>query len=220
MEKPEDFIRIYLNVLSDELCDDIIKAFEEVTSNANLSKYTQVTDAPEVRIDHALELSEPLFNKKDLCIKIDKELQKYFTIYCDEFELYAPSTKVPDPAFTHLNMFKVQRTPPGGGFTWWHYERMDTQRVMYFTREVTWMIYLNDMPLNDAETEYYYFNKKIKPTKGSLVLWPAGWTHLHRGNTVTTQNTKYIVTGWYSKIFPSMYNNIPKSMHWRLQKLQ
>ena len=36
---------------------------------------------------------------------------------------------------------------------------------------------------------------KLKPKKGLTVIWPAEWTHTHRGIASMTQD-KYIVTGW------------------------
>jgi hypothetical protein len=60
------------------------------------------------------------------------------------------------------------------------------------------MIYLNDMPDGEAETEFFHQRRRIKPTAGTVVIWPAGFTHTHKGNTVLTQD-KYILTGWYIK---------------------
>ena len=34
------------------------------------------------------------------------------------------------------------------------------------------------------------------PPKGRLVIWPAGFTHPHRGNAVYDKD-KYIATGWF-----------------------
>jgi hypothetical protein len=58
------------------------------------------------------------------------------------------------------------------------------------------MIYLNDMPEGEAETEFYYQKLRITPKAGTVVLWPAAYTHVHRGNIVFSQN-KYVVTGWF-----------------------
>ena len=60
------------------------------------------------------------------------------------------------------------------------------------------MTYLNDVT-DDGETEFYYQKIKVKPQKGLTLIWPADWTHTHRGNTSKTQD-KYIITGWYSFI--------------------
>ena len=50
----------------------------------------------------------------------------------------------------------------------------------------------------NAGTEFYYFpDLKIQARKGLTLIWPAGWTHTHRG-VVSNVDEKYIVTGWFS----------------------
>jgi len=56
------------------------------------------------------------------------------------------------------------------------------------------MIYLNDVE-EGGETEFLYYARRIKPTQGTLLIWPAYFTHAHRGNPPLS-NTKYIITGW------------------------
>jgi len=58
----------------------------------------------------------------------------------------------------------------------------------------TWMVYLNDVE-EGGETEFLYQHKRLKPEQGTLVIWPASFTHTHRGNPPLS-NDKYIVTGW------------------------
>lgn len=90
---------------------------------------------------------------------------------------------------------KFQRTSPGGGYHLWHYENSSYH---YAQREIAWMIYLNDIT-GGGETEFLYQKRRIVPTVGTVVMWPAAYTHVHRGNTVLTEQDKYIVTGWYQK---------------------
>ena len=99
---------------------------------------------------------------------------------------------------TNLNSIglKVQRTSPGGGYHTWHYENGSFRAA---NRELAWMVYLNDMPDGEAETEFLYQKKRYKPQTGTLLIWPAGMTHVHRGNTVFTHD-KYIATGWFLKL--------------------
>ena len=37
--------------------------------------------------------------------------------------------------------------------------------------------------------------KRFKPEQGKLLLWPAAFTHTHRGNPPLNE-VKYIATGW------------------------
>ena len=62
-------------------------------------------------------------------------------------------------------------------------------------RHLVFMTYLNDVP--DGGTEWYYQDLKLPAEKGLTILWPADWTHTHRG-IISMSTTKYIITGWYS----------------------
>ena len=57
------------------------------------------------------------------------------------------------------------------------------------------MVYLND-DFKGGETEFLYYKRREQPEKGKLLLWPAGYTHTHRGGMVLEGN-KYVITGWY-----------------------
>tara|TARA_B100000287_G_scaffold159854_1_gene150702 strand:- start:2066 stop:2743 length:678 start_codon:yes stop_codon:yes gene_type:complete len=59
-------------------------------------------------------------------------------------------------------------------------------------RFITVMSYLNDVE-EGGETEWYYQKLKVKPKKGTTVIFPPYYTHLHRGN-IPLSNDKYIVT--------------------------
>jgi hypothetical protein len=58
------------------------------------------------------------------------------------------------------------------------------------------MIYLNDV--EDGGTEFMKQKHTEKAEAGKLIIWPADWTHAHRGEVSTTK-TKYILTGWFSQ---------------------
>lgn len=88
---------------------------------------------------------------------------------------------------------KLQRTEPMGGYHVWHYENAGFDMAQ---RVLTWIIYLNDMPDGEGETEFLYQKRRIPPKRGTCVIWPAAFSHVHRGLTVYSQN-KYILTGWY-----------------------
>ena len=75
------------------------------------------------------------------------------------------------------------------GFKVWHMEH--GKAVPY--RILVWMFYLNDA---QSGTEFFYY-PKIESTKGRLVIWPAGWTHYHKGVT-PNKGLKYLISGWYS----------------------
>ena len=57
------------------------------------------------------------------------------------------------------------------------------------------MLYLNDIPEGEGETEFLWQGLRVQPKAGTMLIWPAFYTHTHRGNAVYSCS-KYIATGW------------------------
>jgi len=96
-----------------------------------------------------------------------------------------------------IEAVNIQHYAPGQGFYKWHTER-SSKREPDSARTLVWMTYLNDVD-QGGETEFYYQELKVKPRKGLTLMWPADWTHTHRGIPAPAEE-KYIVTGWFSYI--------------------
>ena len=92
----------------------------------------------------------------------------------------------------NIGSFNLQKYDYGGHVKAWHTER---DSIYLSHRVLAWITYLNDVE-EDGETEFLYYNTKIKPEKGKTLIWPAEWTHAHRGNP-TKNSLKYVVTGWF-----------------------
>ena len=76
------------------------------------------------------------------------------------------------------------------GYKMWHCEQSGgraSQRIL------AWMFYVNDA---ECGTEFMDYGR-VKAKRGRCVIWPAGWTHVHRG-VIPNKGLKYIVTGWAS----------------------
>ena len=86
---------------------------------------------------------------------------------------------------------KVKKIPIGGGFHDWHYENSGLE---VSPRKLVIQLYLNTIE-EGGETEFLYMNKRIKAKQGRLIIFPAGFTHTHRGNPPIGQD-KYIVSTW------------------------
>jgi hypothetical protein len=87
--------------------------------------------------------------------------------------------------------YKIQKTLPGQGYHIWHCEAMNMESSK---RLGTYILYLNDVE-EGGETEFLYLNQRIKPAAGTLVIFPTGYVHTHRGNS-PLKGEKYILTGW------------------------
>jgi hypothetical protein len=64
-------------------------------------------------------------------------------------------------------------------------------------RVLVFMTYLNDV--EDGGTIFKYQNITMPAKKGLTVIWPAHFSHVHKGQ-ITNKGEKYIVTGWYNFI--------------------
>ena len=89
------------------------------------------------------------------------------------------------------NDMKVQHIRKGGGYHVWHSEWSKEQ----MSRLLVYQLYLNTLPEGEGETEFLNQGVRCKPEVGKLLIWPAQWTHTHRGNP-NYSTDKYIITGW------------------------
>ena len=89
---------------------------------------------------------------------------------------------------------KIQQTLPGEGYHLWHAE-WDAD---YSKRVLAYALFLNDVD-EGGELEFLHQGIRIKPRKGDFLIWPAFFTHLHRGNPPIGEE-KWIVTGWYEDL--------------------
>jgi prolyl 4-hydroxylase len=89
---------------------------------------------------------------------------------------------------------KIQHYQPGVGYTTLHYER-HLSGSQARNRQVVYMLYLNTIK-EEGGTEFPFQGVITKPVKGDLILWPADFTHPHRG-IIAPKEEKFIVTGWF-----------------------
>jgi hypothetical protein len=132
--------------------------------------------------------------------KLKKTLTNCLKTYIDVYSSLNQYTLISDHC-------KLQRTPVYGGFHSWHHEHNINDLS---NRVLVWMLYLNTMEEGDGTTEFLYQNLEITPKQGNILIWPAYFTHLHRGNP-PRRLSKYIATGWWNHTkddFPyADYNN-------------
>ena len=97
--------------------------------------------------------------------------------------------------FDQINLQKYHKDK--GNFNHWHsehYPHPSDPEQKSLHRTLLWLIYLNDVEVG-GETEFLYQQAKIKPSQGSLVLSPCGFTHTHRGITPISSD-KYVLASW------------------------
>ena len=84
---------------------------------------------------------------------------------------------------------KLQKTKPGEAYHAWHIENTDLHTR---NRILAFILYLNTV--EEGETEFLDQHLKVKPEEGKLIIWPAYFTHTHKG--LPPKQDKYIITGW------------------------
>ena len=90
--------------------------------------------------------------------------------------------------------FKLHKVKKSQGYHVWHYE---TKPKFYPDRVLAWMTYLK-VPEEGGETEFLHQSKRIEPVIGRTLIWPAYFTHVHRGNP-PLKGEKYYITGWFER---------------------
>jgi len=188
----KDFIGIYDGYIPDEACDQAIELFNKYQEfNKVFSRFTSEGTTQDSKNDKQLfctgdVLTDQEFNVnklKLLMVNFDMALRHYYT------ETNVKKYTADDIITDHV---KIQKTMPSQGYHIWHIEhgqgRENEKRVLVYS------IYLNTVE-EGGETEFLYQSQRVKPVKGRIVIWPAGFPYVHRGNPPLS-GEKYIVTSW------------------------
>jgi hypothetical protein len=181
----KDFIGIYENIIPKEECDLIIKEFEDELKNG--------VEEDGVNQFGNQELGRntfSIFSHKNVLPNIHNKINEILNVCIEQ---YAKEYFTVKQLKATSQFVKLQKVPIKGGYHVWHCEQDNLKNS---TRVLVWMVYLNDIPDNEGETEFIFQGLRIRPTAGTVVFFPASFTHTHRGNPAYTKE-KYIATGWY-----------------------
>lgn len=192
--KYNEFIGIYDAVYPEGYCQHLIAEFDRMeASGAGANRIQSEGAKRHIKNDYQIGLSlkghntEP-FNGRNIVDVFFDGLQQCYEEYIAKF-----STLI-DGKIRATTM-KMQRTGPGGGYHVWHGEQGNGDHA---NRVLVYMLYLNTLNSSEAgETEFLYQQERYTPVENQMILWPASFTHTHRGNTVFGDRSKYIVTGWF-----------------------
>jgi len=189
----ENFIFSKDNAASRDFCEHIIKDFESCYADVSRTS-TEVRWGDDQFPCGKLDRNDAqVFLPTSLCSYF-KEIQD---IVFDGLEEYQHTIASVKSNILISPTAKMQKTPIGGGYSVWHSEHGGGNSA---ARSLVWMIYLNDVH-EGGDTEFLYQHMKVQPKQGTLVIWPAGITHPHRGNPPYS-NEKYVLTGWF-EVAPS-----------------
>ena len=179
------FIEIYDNALSKKDCDLLISQFEKTFQVPGCS--ARGID-PEVK--KSMELDKAYFGDNTI---ISNVLHPRLMACLKKYQNKYPnmSTICEWKYNTEYNFQKYDGDEDG--YKLWHCEHggndFDCKRIL------AWMFYVNDAK---SGTEFMHY-PTIKAKRGRCVIWPAFWTHVHKGVT-PNKGLKYIATGWVSYV--------------------
>jgi len=176
--------------VSAETCQSLVDFFEgrnDLQSPGRVTGgkvNTKVKDSLDIRVEPA-DLETPGY---EIFSTYFETLLACYRDYCAQWDfLNTFMEKV------QIGTFNLQKYNPGGHFAEVHSERTSLTKLH---RILVWMTYLNDID-EAGETEFVHYDLKVKPRAGQTLIWPAEWTHAHRGNP-TVSESKYIITGWFN----------------------
>jgi len=198
------FIACYDNAFTDKFCDDTVRMFHHLQDKYG-DQFPDESDNPMVNhkfnnVSHRRDNSRFLQQIADewdeddrqdnlrLCKTFYDTIDKYLKEYIKSIGKSLGNLKA--------DCFKVHHYPPGGHFAVFHHEHSG-ENERYKSRVLVYMLYLGEDICNgEGTTEFIYQGIRVEPKKGRLVIFPADFTHTHRGYP-TYQQEKYIATGWW-----------------------
>jgi hypothetical protein len=163
----ENFIEIYDNALTKKECEILVSQFEKLD-----------------KVDGTIVVEDQLVQRPD----IKKCRQLEYSNFSDKSII---SNIVHPQLGKCLHKYFKKYESEDDGFKVWHCEHGGDPSTS--SRLLAWMFYLNDAK---SGTEFMHYSN-VRAKRGRCVIWPAFWTHTHRG-VVPNRGLKYIVTGWAS----------------------
>lgn len=190
-ELNDPYYYIDKNVLTKETCQTIIQMFENSSESEmhqgrtlnGIDKSVKKTYEVNIKGDKWQEIDNIISNVLTECII--KYAEKIKITTNNKYILDALKNNVTDTGY------QIQKYIKGDGYYKWHNDSAISTKEIF--RIVTFLFYLNDV---EEGGETYFYNGKVKPEAGKLLLFPATWTYNHKGN-MPISNDKYIVTGWF-----------------------
>jgi hypothetical protein len=184
-----NFIGMYDNYITKEECDKAIKLYEEQNKFNNTINRIGFEKASILQKQDQQYFAAP--NNIDVWWEQLKPMMVNFDLAWNHYIKNVGADDAYGVPF-HFTDLKIQKTLPTEGYHVWHIEHgpghFNESRAFVFS------IYLNDVE-EGGETEFLHFSKRVKPKTGRIVIWPAAFPYLHRGNPPLS-GEKYILTSW------------------------
>ena len=184
-EEYKDFVGIYDESVPVELCNDFVNNWEEAKKNETI---IEEKEHSLVRTDETAFVT-PTYST----IYPIPPVKVYFQFLQECFNCYMERYGIEFNGTIYNDVFKIHKVRKSEGYHVWHYERSSPENI---DRLMAYMTYL-EVPKKGGETEFLHQSLRIEPIVGRTLIWPAGYTHMHRGNPPLDGEKMYI-TGWFN----------------------
>ena len=223
----KNFIEIWDNVIPDEICNYLIALFnkEMIVRNKpqrdeNVRELRTALDKAEGKTDYVsgleMLLADHNYNYQDVIEGLDYVVKNAVFDYNKKYHVWSSKLNMDlipteeekeivneDNNPETLNRYIYRQSDyvmkkynhPNDGYHVWHTDWNSIPSLI--GRVLAVQFFLNDVE-EGGETEFYHQELKVKPKKGSLMIWPVGFQHTHRGNKPIS-NDKYIISCWMTQ---------------------
>ena len=174
-----NFIETYK--IPNDICENFIKYHKK--NKEYKRKGTIKNDVMNLKEKDSTDVFFYNESKQDFIVNFFKLLATFVNHYMNKYEIGG----LLHSAQSH----KIQHYKKNKGYFKKHYEKFNLQEV---NRELVYMLYCNDV--KNGGTNFPFQNIKTECKKGSLIIWPAFFTHPHQG-IISKDKEKYIATGWF-----------------------
>ena len=183
----DQFIGLYKNSMLSDACGMMVGWFntihqERLTLSAQQDNGSMTTAMRKDEVLH-IPAGVPRF-----CFPIDMVDSMWQTLVACLKE-YKKEYAIDKPLVS--DGWKMHIAGAGEGYHNWHEEHAGSNPY----RVLAWMFILQ-APEEGGETEFLLQHKRYNPEVGNLLIWPAAFTHKHRGNPPLKGNKVYS-TGWF-----------------------
>ena len=194
-EEYREFVGIYDESVPVDLCNAFVENWEEAKKNETIIDLTKPNESdfhdpihPVYRKDmvaFVTPLSSTIYPKPPV--------RAYFKFLQECYNCYIKRYGIVFDGAVYNDVFKIHKVKKSEGYHKWHYEKDNPQSI---DRLMAYMTYLV-APEKGGETEFLHQSLRIDPVVGRTLIWPAGFTHMHRGNPPLDGEKMYI-TGWFT----------------------
>ena len=171
-------VRDYDGALPDELCDALIKLFDEDVQHHE-------------RVDNEARPTFTQLNLNQHHAKIVPTLSEYALDVLKRYKQDIPATEYLPPA-RFFEEFRIKKYCVGGKDRF--DEHVDVIDHKSAKRCLAMLFYLNDVE-EGGKTIFPYHHKEFTPVKGSVIIFPPTWEYPHLGEPPIS-NPKYIMSSY------------------------